>query len=242
MKAAAKTDKGLVRPINEDSFLLFCNEGPALIAVADGMGGHKAGEVASAIAVETLEKMLAGESEPSLEKMKEAFRTANLSIYDAAKEKAAERGGMGTTMTALWCTEDQVLMAHVGDSRAYRLRGGELKQMSPDHSLVAEMVRAGIITPEEALIHPKRNVITRALGCFLSVETDLEAFDAQSGDIWLLCSDGLDKHVTDIEIAEVLSLPIDPEQKAGLLIEKALNGGGTDNITCIIWENEAEKA
>ena len=235
MKSIVRTDVGRVRKQNEDS--VYAADAQRLFAVADGMGGHRAGEVASAMAVEALHMRLQSR-QPDLRLMLQAFEEANGHI--AAASAGEERlQGMGTTMTALWQTERSVLIAHVGDSRVYLLRKGNLRQVTDDHSVVAELLRCGLITPQEARRHPYRNVITRSLGSAPTVEVDLLEREREPGDLWLLCTDGLSNMLTDREMEALLgSLP--PQKAADALMQKALDAGGTDNITFILAWDEGE--
>ncbi len=235
MKSIVRTDVGRVRKQNEDS--VYAADAQRLFAVADGMGGHRAGEVASAMAVEALHMRLQSR-QPDLRLMRQAFEEANGQI--AAASAGEERlQGMGTTMTALWQTERSVLIAHVGDSRVYLLRKGNLRQVTDDHSVVAELLRCGLITPQEARRHPYRNVITRSLGSAPTVEVDLLEREREPGDLWLLCTDGLSNMLTDREMEALLgSLP--PQKAADALMQKALDAGGTDNITFILAWDEGE--
>lgn len=235
MKSIVRTDVGRVRKQNEDS--VYAADAQRLFAVADGMGGHRAGEVASSMAVEALRARLQAR-QPDLQLMRQAFEEANRRISCAA-EKDERLQGMGTTMTALWQTERSVLIAHVGDSRVYLLRGGSLRQVTDDHSVVAELLRCGLITPQEARRHPYRNVITRSLGSAPTVEVDLLERDREPGDLWLLCTDGLSNMLTDREM-EALLVSLPPQKAADALMQKALEAGGTDNITLILAWNDGE--
>lgn len=235
MKSIVRTDVGRVRKQNEDS--VYAADAQRLFAVADGMGGHRAGEVASSMAVEALRARLQAR-QPDLQLMRQAFEEANRRISCAA-EKDERLQGMGTTMTALWQTERSVLIAHVGDSRVYLLRGGRLRQVTDDHSVVAELLRCGLITPQEARRHPYRNVITRSLGSAPTVEVDLLERDREPGDLWLLCTDGLSNMLTDREV-EALLVSLSPQKAADALMQKALEAGGTDNITLILAWNDGE--
>lgn len=235
MKSIVRTDVGRVRKQNEDS--VYAADAQRLFAVADGMGGHRAGEVASSMAVEALRARLQAR-QPDLQLMRQAFEEANRRISCAA-EKDERLQGMGTTMTALWQTEHSVLIAHVGDSRVYLLRGGRLRQVTDDHSVVAELLRCGLITPQEARRHPYRNVITRSLGSAPTVEVDLLERDREPGDLWLLCTDGLSNMLTDREM-EALLVSLSPQKAADALMQKALEAGGTDNITLILAWNDGE--
>ena len=230
MKTYCITDKGLVRELNEDYYYLP-RKGEYFAIVADGMGGHNAGEVASRLATETFASWLrlskAGE-----EALQNAFMDANAKVLtEAAKDTS--KSGMGTTLTAVWYTKKHVYLGHIGDSRAYRLRDGKIAQISSDHSYVAELVRNHLITPEKALTHPRRNVITRCIGVFARAEADIERYDYKEGDVWFLCTDGLTGSVSDKEINAVLNSDLGWEEKLIKLKNMALERGGTDNITMI---------
>ena len=231
---AAVTDIGLHRATNEDAFV----EQPPLFAVADGMGGAQAGEVASGLAIETLVGELAqGVSLP------DAAAVANERVYEQAGADRAH-SGMGTTLTAIRRRGDAGLeVAHVGDSRLYRLRDGALEQLTDDHSLVGEMVREGHLTREAAKSHPQRSILSRALGTEPAVEIDAFATDARAGDVLLLCSDGLYSMVSDDGMKAVLQAIDDPLRAARQLVREAKNEGGHDNITVIVVRfDEAEGA
>lgn len=230
MKAAARTHVGRIRPINEDSYLLTDH----LALVADGMGGHQAGEVASALAVETMKKLSESvkKREISIKSAVSWVRQANTAIYEKAKENP-KCEGMGTTLTALFFMKNHALLSHVGDSRCYRIRDHEIQQLSSDHSLVAELIRRGDITKEHAKIHPYRNVITRALGTDPTVAVDVQDIDTLPGDLFLLCSDGLSNYIEDEEFIEICDGK-DLEEAADKLLDNALTRGGRDNITLLL--------
>src|ERR1035437_8949528 len=194
----AVTDTGRQRRANEDSLL---TRSP-LFVVADGMGGAKAGEVASRIAVESFQAGLPDDSEPELQ-LSALAQAANARIHELSHANA-EQAGMGTTLTAVYVGEEEVAIAHVGDSRAYCLRDGGLLQLTDDPSLVDELLRQGRLTPEEAVEHPQRSVITRALGPEGTVEVDTRSFRARAGDVYLLCSDGLTTMLAETEIEALL--------------------------------------
>lgn len=224
---AARSDVGCVREHNEDSFIAAT----PLFVVADGMGGHEAGEVASEIAIRTmLEK---APSSPDGDALANAVRAANAAIISAAANGVG-RPGMGTTMTAAQIFDDQLIIAQVGDSRAYLLHEGTLQRVTRDHSLVADLVEQGRITEEEARVHPQRSVITRALGSDVTVEPDIYILRVNHGDRLLLCSDGLSSMIEDSSIAAVLRSNDDPQSCCDALIREALAAGGLDNVTCIV--------
>lgn len=231
LRAGSATDVGLVRANNQDESLVA----HPLFAVADGMGGHAAGEVASALACQALAQAFAA-GPHSADALVAATHQANRAVYERAQANPEMRG-MGTTLVAVALTdaEHQTLaIAHVGDSRVYLLRRGELSQVTSDHSLVAELVAEGQIPAEEAEFHPQRHVLSRALGVYPSVDVDLTVVDPQTGDRYLLCSDGLSREVTDDQIAAVLLRLADPNEAAQELVEAAKARGGADNITVVL--------
>lgn len=232
MKAAARTHIGLVRASNQDALLLQPGK-YGLYGVADGMGGHKAGDVASRMAVETVSRTLK-DQRPSDEMLRAGIEEANLLIYEEQLDNQA-LNGMGTTMTVIWEDKRAVLLGHVGDSRAYRLRDGELEQISQDHSMVAELVRDGVITPEEALRHPYRNIITRALGASETVDVDIREMDKRKGDRYLICSDGLSEYVREDKMRDILH-SYSLEEAADIFLNLALEGGGRDNVSLVLTE------
>jgi protein phosphatase len=230
--AAGVTDTGRRRLRNEDAFI--CE--PPLFAVADGMGGARAGEIAAGLAAAALEE--AGAETRGAEGIAALLVEANRRIWERSLQDPAT-AGMGTTVTAalLDAHSGTVALAHVGDSRAYRLRGGELEQITTDHSLVAELVESGVLTPEEAERHPQRSAITRALGTEPDVEVDAFTVDAQPGDVFLVCSDGLSTMVPDDELAALVTAARDDLAEAGEGLVKAANAhGGEDNITVVLFE------
>jgi protein phosphatase len=207
-----------------------------LFAVADGMGGARAGEVASRIAVEEFEPGLPDGASPE-ERLAEIARSANSRIHELSVSDD-RRTGMGTTLTAAYVGENEVVLAHVGDSRAYRMRDGSLERLTSDHSLVGELVRRGSITEEEAEDHPQKSVITRALGPEPYVDVDTFTVPARAGDVFLLCSDGLTSMVQDQVIAEILRSTPALGQAAKKLIDAANDAGGRDNITVVLFSLE----
>jgi serine/threonine protein phosphatase PrpC len=224
----AVTDTGRQRRANEDSLL---TRSP-LFVVADGMGGAQAGEVASRIAVESFQGGLPGDSQPELE-LAALAQAANSRIHELSHANA-EQAGMGTTLTAVYVGEQEVAIAHVGDSRAYCLREGGLLRLTDDHSLVDELLRQGRLTPEEAVEHPQRSVITRALGPEGSVEVDTRCFRARAGDVYLLCSDGLTTMLIEDEIEALLLANPSLHDAGEALIAAANAAGGRDNITVVL--------
>jgi len=237
---AFKTDTGRQRNANEDSYFAS----PPVFAVADGMGGAQAGEVASRIAAGAFEGGVEGE-EAAETQLEQIAQRANTEINDLA-QKDSSRAGMGTTLTAALVRDDEVAFGHVGDSRAYVLRDGEMKRLTKDHSLVEELRRQGRLTDEEAEEHPQRSIITRALGPEPKVNVDTMTVPAKANDIFLLCSDGLTTMVSDEQIAQILSEARSLRSAVNKLIDAANSGGGRDNITAVAFrlaeEGEEEPA
>jgi serine/threonine protein phosphatase PrpC len=229
-RTAVATHTGRKRRHNEDAYVLQ----PPLFAIADGMGGARAGEVASSLAAAALQT--GGVDGSGKDHVIALIQAANRSVYERSS-RDAEVAGMGTTMTVALVEDATVTFGHVGDSRAYVLRDGSLEQLTDDHSLVAELVRGGKLSAEEAEHHPQRSVITRALGTDPDVDVDTFSVDAREGDVFVLCSDGLTDMVADEEIGEVLS-----ERRGSLdeaakeLVHRANKAGGQDNITVIAFE------
>ena len=226
---AGRTDVGRQRTANEDSLVVR----PPMFAVADGMGGAKAGEVASALAVEAVQNARDSD-EPVEEQLSAIVRSANRRIYDLAVADESRRG-MGTTLTLVKVHGDEISIAHVGDSRAYRMRDGELSQLTRDHSLVAELERSGQITAEAAEHHPQRSIITRALGPEPDVEVDTYTLSGRDGDLFLICSDGLTSMISDDEVTSILRSATSLDQAAEELVLAANQSGGKDNITVILF-------
>ncbi|HET9689820.1 MAG TPA: Stp1/IreP family PP2C-type Ser/Thr phosphatase [Acidimicrobiales bacterium] len=233
--AGAATDVGLVRSANQDSYLVC--ERAALYAVADGMGGHAAGEVASATAVAALEDTYLADASATPQALARAAEAANRAVFERARTDPAMHG-MGTTLVAVALTSGQggptLAVANVGDSRCYRLRDGELEQLTVDHSLVGELVAQGRLAADEAEFHPQRNVLTRAVGVDADVPVDLFEVDAFTGDRLLLCSDGLIRELSDRAVASILRRRPDPDEAARELVGEARLSGGSDNITVIV--------
>jgi protein phosphatase len=230
---ASVTDIGRLRTHNEDSVLAQ----PPLFVVADGLGGHEAGEVASSIAVETLRDHAPRRADANA--LARAVRAANREVIRAAKEGVG-RSGMGTTLTAAIVEGGTIAIAHVGDSRAYLLHEGSLRRLSDDHSMVADMIRRGQLTEADARVHPNRSVITRALGTDSNMVADTYEIEASTGDRLLLCSDGLTGMLEDPRIAELLGGYSDPGIAASELVAAANEAGGHDNISVIVVDIEAD--
>ncbi len=229
VEQAGLTDVGRQREANEDSLVLA----PPVFAVADGMGGARAGEVASRIAAEAFDDPRDPAATPE-QQLAWVAKQANRRIYDRAQRDESHRG-MGTTLTSTLVADDCVSVGHVGDSRAYRLRGDRLEQLTQDHSLVAELERSGQLTPEAAEHHPQRSVITRALGPERDVEVDTHTHPARSGDVYVLCSDGLTGMISDDELSGLVRAAPTLEEAARSLVRAANQRGGKDNITVVLF-------
>ena len=231
VERSTDSDPGLKRASNQDRVF---GEAP-LFVVADGMGGHAGGEVAAAVAVEVFRELggLSSESDPN-EALRSLVAEANRRILTRAEEEPEYRG-MGTTVIAALVHDDCVTTAHVGDSRAYRLRNGRLEQLTDDHSLVAELQRLGAMTAEEAQNHPQRSVVSRALGTKKKVEPDLKTHPVSDGDVFILCSDGLSKMLTEEELRDIVAGGAGLDDTAEKLIAAANERGGEDNITVCLF-------
>ena len=231
--AAAQTDRGRKRPSNEDAFGFSVEHG--VYVVCDGMGGAAAGEVASSIAVdEVLRQLTVREARGPLPELAErAVCAANNAIF-ARAQRNRRLAGMGTTLVVLVVEERRVWVLNVGDSRCYRLRKGRLEKLTLDHSLVEEQVRMGRMSESEALRSPLRNVITRALGTQDCVTPDSFEYQAEPGDLFLLCSDGLTRELTDQTIEQILGSDLVLQDQCARLVESAKKAGGHDNITCVL--------
>ena len=227
---AGFTDPGRKRRRNEDSYVIE----PPLFAVADGMGGAQAGEVASRLAAAAFREFHDADDLDPEERLVAIIPEANRRIYERAADDS-EVSGMGTTITAALVGGTGLAIGHVGDSRAYRLRAGRFEQLTDDHSLVADLVRSGRLTPEEADVHPQRSVITRALGTDAQVDVDTFTVPAESGDLFLLCSDGLTTMVGDEEIRDLVTRARDLDQAGKGLVKAANRAGGEDNVTVVLF-------
>jgi protein phosphatase len=240
LRAAAASDVGLRRKVNEDRYALAPELG--LYLVADGMGGHSAGQVASELAADAARRAiqtLEGASASLAEKLRYAVASANRVIYGAAQQRP-ELSGMGTTLVAFLGDATRAALAHVGDSRAYLVRGGRIRQLTDDHSIVGDLLRRREISEDAAREHPHRHVLTRALGVRRAVEPDLAELTPQPGDVFVLCSDGLTNHVADQEIAKAITDEPDLQEACENLIELANERGGEDNSTVVLARCEDE--
>ncbi len=242
MKLFGLTDIGLVRRDNQDSYAIrVLDDELAIAVVCDGMGGALAGNVASAVAVEAFAAALEDacregippDRERKQELLRSACRTANAQVFKLSAHNPEYRG-MGTTLVAALILSHEVYIVNVGDSRCYLLRGGELKQLTLDHSVVQTLVNNGSITPEQARTHPRKNLITRAVGIEDKVESDPYHFDRQEGDVILLCSDGLSNVVDGTSLAELLTCHPDPEECCRALLARAVEQGAPDNVTAVV--------
>jgi protein phosphatase len=237
LTVAARTDVGMIRAGNEDSLYAHATLERGLFIVADGMGGHAAGEVASEMAVQIVSRELFSLSDlhgqAVRERVAESLRTANRAIYDRTITES-DKQGMGTTASVLIMAGARYLIGQVGDSRVYLLRDGALKQLTKDHSYVQEQVDAGFLTPEQARYHPYSNVITRCVGASESVEPDTYAGELRAGDVFLVASDGLTGMVDDRRLQQLLLSRAGPGRVVDALIAEANGRGGLDNITAIV--------
>jgi serine/threonine protein phosphatase PrpC len=229
MNVGAKTDKGKIREQNEDAYGYRDN----LFVIADGMGGHQAGEIASAIAVETVLAAEIGD-DPTLGLEKIVLNANDAILNEMSKNE--DFYGMGTTVAILLLVGERAYVSHVGDSRIYKLTAGNLTQLTDDHSFVAELIKNGSITEEEAKNHPQRNVLTRALGTQGNLEFEVNSFTVNPGDKFLLCSDGLTSMVAENVIKDILAAAESPQIIADKLTRQANENGGNDNITVIVIE------
>lgn len=251
LEYSARTDTGRKRKGNEDSFIINDEEG--LFVVADGMGGHAAGEVASRLAVESIEefvRMTGSDREITwpfeiddtmpldANRLKIALRLANRKVIKFPEERH-EYQGMATTVVSMLFSDSTIYIGHVGDSRAYRVRDGRISQLTNDHSWVNEQVVSGVLTSNQARNHPLRNVVTRAVGSRWDLQVDLLTEDAKDGDLYLLCSDGLSTMLEDDEILQILKAESTAEAACEKLIERANEAGGEDNITAIVIRCQA---
>jgi len=239
MKTFARSDIGMVREMNQDNYFISDpNDEIKLFIVADGMGGYKGGEIASALAIESAKSYIKNnfeetnrEKEKILDLIKNAIEYANMVVYEKSK-KVEELNGMGTTMDVVIIQSGRLYIGHVGDSRVYRLRKDFFRKLTTDHSYVEQLVREGNITKEEAYNHPKKNMLTKALGCTAFVEPDVMVKGFQKDDILLMCTDGLTNMVRENEICEIIKE--NPESACDVLVNKANENGGQDNITAVI--------
>jgi len=259
ISSAARTHPGKIRQVNEDSVFTFIRpakneDALGLLLVADGIGGHKAGDIASKLATTTIFESLSWflekdqtqdtrpiHSSPELDsnnfiekRLRRAVETANQKIFEYAQNNPEKAGNMGTTITSALIWKHSVVIAHVGDSRAYLFRNGILHQLTEDHSFVGQLIRRGQLPYEAYYEHPRRNVITRALGQFPDVQIDIRTDTIQSGDLLLLCSDGLWEMIRDKKISEYLEKTENLEETVNYMIDEAIANGGPDNISIVL--------
>ena len=236
----AKTDLGRVRENNEDKFEFYVSDDETILAsrgqvfiVCDGMGGHAAGQIASELTAKTfIDVYLSHPASDPKEALVEALQAANRHVFMVSRAVAARRG-MGTTFTGLVLLQNMAYVVQVGDSRAYRLRGDDLTMITEDHTYMNEMIRMGVLTPEQAAVHPQKHVLTRAVGVDENVVCDVYEFEIQEGDIYFLCSDGILNHVEDEQIGQILGAN-GPAAAAWKLVGQAVLGGGSDNATALV--------
>ena len=244
MRFGVESDKGIIREINEDSYKVISGKDglPDTFIVADGMGGHNSGELASLMAVDLSEEYLLKFFQPDIdEEGMQSFicnmmTEVNKSIFSKAKE-SEENFGMGTTFVIGIFLKGKLIIGHVGDSRVYLLRNGLLQRLTTDHSYIEELIKNGSLTREEAHNHPKKNIITRALGCEENVAIDTYCVDVYEDDIFILCTDGLTNMLSEDEILSIINNNDDPHYLCGELVRLANEKGGEDNITVIIVKN-----
>lgn len=247
MKTANRTDIGRVRVVNEDRACVEANHnGFAFAVVADGMGGHLAGDVASQMTTQYIEEQMRRRLETGMDLescadlLRMLIQEANRRVYDVAAT-SEQYAGMGTTVVAAIATAEQLVIAHIGDSRAYVISGEQILQLTEDHSLVNELLKSGQINEEEAVNHPRRNVLVRALGTDPEVDIDITTHAWQERDILLLCTDGLSGLVSTDTILATMQAEGEWSDKADQLVEQALEAGGDDNITVVLLVNETDK-
>jgi PPM family protein phosphatase len=237
LAVAARSDVGMIRAGNEDNFFAAADDNGGIFIVADGMGGHAAGEVASEMAVKLIRDQLSAlrdlHDRRAADRVLDALRAANLAIYNRTVTEV-DKQGMGTTASVLIVAGRRYLIGQVGDSRVYLLRDGTLRQLTKDHSYVQEQVDAGFLTPEQARYHPYSNVITRCVGASDDVEPDTFAGETKVGDVFLVASDGLTGMVDDRRLQQLLQARVEPSRVVDSLIAEANGRGGLDNITAIV--------
>lgn len=245
VKTANQTDVGRVRMVNEDRSVVQEDlNGFVLAIVADGMGGHQAGDVASQMAVDIIQNKLqaippGAPVEERKKRVQEAIELANENIFNFASQRE-NYYGMGTTVVTVLADEHSVVIGHIGDSRAYKFNNGQIEQLTEDHSLVNELVKNGQITREEATHHPRRNVLTRALGTESTIEVDIQDLPWKNGELLLICSDGLSSLVSNEQLLALVNGTGALDDKAKQLVNEALEAGGDDNITVVLVSNAAD--
>ena len=246
MRFAAKSDRGIVRQINEDSFNIIAGYPgiPVSFVIADGMGGHNSGDVASKMAVDAVSRNLLQFPQSINEEyeinsiIQKIMKEANLEVYNASNENEAFFG-MGTTLIVAVIYNKKLIIGHVGDSRVYVLRNGEMIQLTIDHSFIEELIKNGSLTRDEAENHPNRNIITRALGCSEDIDVDTYFIDMKENDIFIICTDGLTNMLGENEIKDIIENAGDAEIACNTLVESAIEKGGEDNITVILFMEDS---
>lgn len=244
MKFGVKSDRGMQREKNEDNYDVIAgsSEIPFTYIIADGMGGHNSGEVASKMAVDYVSNYIHqspgifSNPEDIPDALNEMMQAANRSIYNSSIEEESNRG-MGTTLIIAVVCGGKLYIGHVGDSRAYLIRESYIERLTTDHSYIEELIRNGSLTRKEAENHPQKNVITRALGCSESIEIDTYTCEIKDGDIFLLCTDGLTNMLDEEQIRQIITKSSDPEEACAELVDKANSRGGDDNITVIVFKD-----
>ncbi|HHW00003.1 MAG TPA: Stp1/IreP family PP2C-type Ser/Thr phosphatase [Clostridiaceae bacterium] len=244
MEFAARCDRGLIRENNEDSYNIISGHKdiPITFIIADGMGGHNSGEIASKTAVDYISKAMLEFPEKKIEDkdltlyIKEIIEKANDEVLSVSKERI-ENYGMGTTLIVASAWADNLYIGHVGDSRLYLIREGKIQRVTTDHSYIEELVKNGTLTREEAENHPQKNIITRALGCFEEIMVDTYICEIRNGDYFVLCTDGLTNMLSENEIRDIVLSADNPEFACDILVRKANENGGEDNITVIVIKN-----
>jgi len=243
VRFGVKSDKGIVRDINEDSFNVLAGypNVPISFIIADGMGGHNSGEVASQMAVDFVSNYIMESPEAFTDEKRiseaicDVIEKANSKIFSVSSEQN-ENTGMGTTLVMAILCGKKIYFGHVGDSRAYVLREGIINQITTDHSFIEELVKNGSISRKEAMTHPKRNLITRALGCYEKIEVDIYTCNVKENDVYILCTDGLTNLIEDSDMKDILENFDDPEAACSELVGLANSRGGDDNITVIVFK------
>ncbi|HEX9060117.1 MAG TPA: Stp1/IreP family PP2C-type Ser/Thr phosphatase [Clostridia bacterium] len=245
MKFGVKSDRGIIRELNEDSYNLITGypNVPVCFIIADGMGGHNSGEVASRTAVDSISNSILqqGEALSDESKIQETIENiiykANSEIYELSKQQV-QNSGMGTTLILSVIVNKKLYIGHLGDSRVYVVRDGMMERITTDHSYIEELIKNGSISRQEALNHPQKNLITRALGCFEQIEVDTFSCNVKDNDIFLMCTDGLTNMVDEETIKDILERYDDPEKACEELVREANARGGEDNITVIVFKEE----
>ena len=245
VKFAVKSDRGMVREINEDSYNVIAGYPgiPVCFLIADGMGGHNSGEIASKMAVDFVSGYilkfpeLFSNGETLCDSIRDSIEKANKTVFSAAMESETN-SGMGTTLTIAVVDNKKLYIGHVGDSRVFLIRGNEMIRLTTDHTYIEELVKNGSITREEASGHPKRNILTRAVGCERNIKVDTYVYDIKDNDLFLMCTDGLTNMLSEFEMLDIVRKQKDLESICNELVMAANDRGGEDNITVITFRDE----